>query len=477
MRNWPILLTFLVNDSIKQGIVLDLFKVSCVIPIYKNGDSTNPSNYRPIAILPSLNKILERIVYDQLINFLNKHNIIHKHQFGFRKNHSTEQAILELTDTLKKSIDNKDLTCGIFLDFTKAFDTVDHKILLLKLYKYGIRGLGLSWFTNYLTDRKQHVRINNITSDLREIKYGVPQGSTLGPLLFLLYINDLPNSSGKLNFRMFADDSNIFYSHKDPMVMEDIVNTELDLVFNYCKVNKLTINFKKTHFIIFKSARKKIDKLNISHIDQKEHVKYLGVYIDQHLNWEQHIKVVHSKVSKNIGIIRKLRYYVNIKTLRDIYYSLIYPYLTYGILSWGRTYKTNLSRISTIQNKCMRNMFFAGKYEHAPPLYNFLNLLVFNNIFVFKAATFAYQIIHNKESIPIVFSNILKMADEQHSYNTRFASRGNIVRPRVKTNYGKFAFQFFISKIWEEIPTHIKKMSSYSLFRNYFKIYLMQSQI
>jgi retron-type reverse transcriptase len=200
------------------------------MPIYKNGDRSSPSNYRPIAILPSINKILERIIYDQVIAFLDQHKIIHQHQFGFRKNHSTEHAILEITDALKNSIDNKELTCGLFSDFTKAFDTVDHTILLSKLYKYGIRGLAHSWFSNYLMNRKQYVRINDIKSSLREIKYGVPQGSTLGPLLFLLYVNDLPNVSDKLNFRMFADDTNIFYSHKDPSTIETIMNAELSKV-------------------------------------------------------------------------------------------------------------------------------------------------------------------------------------------------------------------------------------------------------
>ena len=260
-------ITYIINKSINTGVVHDLFKIACVTPIFKNGDTTIPGNYRPIAILPALNKILERIVYDQLIKFLNKHNIIFNYQFGFRKKHSTEQAVLELTENLKQSIDQKELTCGIFLDFTKAFDTVDHNILLLKLEKFGIRGHPLKWFTSYLKNRMQYVKIGNTTSDLNSVSCGVPQGSTLGPVLFLLYINDLPQTSNKLLFRMFADDTNIFYSHKDIKVVEDVVRTELGYVFDYCAVNKLTLNLKKTHFIIFKSTRKKIVNFNIPHIN------------------------------------------------------------------------------------------------------------------------------------------------------------------------------------------------------------------
>lgn len=469
-------IAYIINESIRNGIVPDLFKTSCITPIFKSGDMTDPCNYRPIAVLPALNKILERVIYDQLMKFLDHHKIIHHHQFGFRKNHSTEQATLELVDTLRKAIDNKEITCGIFLDFTKAFDTVDHGILLRKLYKYGIRGLAHNWFSNYLTKRTQYVRISDIKSSLKEIKYGVPQGSTLGPLLFLLYINDLPNVSHKLNFRMFADDTNIFYSNSDSAIVQNVINTELNNVYQYCAANKLTINFKKTNYMIIKSAKKNNADINIQQIEQKEFVKYLGIYIDQHLSWEQQIKFVHSKISKNVGIISRLRHYMSLKTLVNIYYSLIYPYLSYGILSWGSTYKTKLARICSMQNKCIRNIFFTNRYEHALPLYNVLNLLIFNNIFIFKSATFAYQIINIKSRVPVVFLKMLKPASEQHSHNTRYAAKGNLVRPAVRTNYGKFTFQFSISTIWEKIPIYIKKSSSLNIFKNNLKMHLLQSQ-
>ena len=469
-------ITHLINESIKCGIVPDIFKISCVTPIHKSGDTTDPSNYRPISVLPALNKVLERVVYDQLLNFLDKHHIINSYQFGFRKCHSTEQAILETVDTIRKSIDNNEYTCGIFLDFKKAFDTVDHNILLSKLYKYGIRGLGHNWFTDYLTNRQQYVKVGNIKSCPMEIKCGVPQGSTLGPLLFLLYINDLPNTSQLLNFRLFADDTNIFYSNKDPSVIENVINTELIHVLDYCAVNKLTINFSKTHYIIFKSVRKKEPVINIPNMQQKDHIKYLGVYLDKYLNWEHQIKVVHSKVSKNIGIIRKLRYYVDLKTLTDIYYSLIYPYLSYGILAWGSTYKTNLARISTVQNKCVRTIFYANRYEHAAPLYNILGILTFDNMLKLNTALLGYKIVNNNNQVPIVFRNILKMVNEQHSYNTRYSARGNIVRPHIRTNYGKFTFQFSVSKIWEKIPIDIKNLVSIFQFKKAFKMHLIQSQ-
>ena len=443
----------------------DIFKISCITPIYKSGVKSDPSNYRPIATLPIFSKILERIVYDQLIRFLDKNQILNQYQFGFRKNHSTEHAILEITDKLKKAIDNKEITCGLFLDFTKAFDTVNHQILLSKMHKYGIRGLSYDWFVSYLSNRAQYTKLGNVKSSLRQIKVGVPQGSTLGPLLFLLYVNDFPNISQNLNFRMFADDTNVFYSHTDPAVVERVMNEELENVLRYCKTNKLTVNFKKTHYMIIKSARKQIPMIKIPQIDQKDYIKYLGVYIDQHLTWEYQIKFVHSKVSKNIGIINKLRHYLSLKTLRDIYYSLIYPYLAYGVLSWGNTYKSNLSKLCTAQNKCIRRIFFCDKYEHVLPFYNLLNILTFNNILLFKAGILAYQIINLSQLVPKIFKDILKLAKDQHCYNTRYAAKNNLMRPAIKTNYGKFTYEFSITQIWEAIPISIKNLTSMALFK------------
>jgi len=277
---------------------------------------------------------------------------------------------------------------------------------------------------------------------------------------------------------MFADDTNIFYSHKQPDEVERVMNIELENILNYCKINKLTVNYKKTHYMIIKSSRRRIPNIGISHFEQKEYIKYLGVYIDQHLTWNHQIKFVHSKVAKNIGIINKLRHYVGIKTLRDIYYSLIYPYLTYGVLSWGNTYKFNLTKIYTIQNKCIRRILFCNKYEHALPFYNLLDILTFDNIIKFKAGVLGYQIINsNHFTIPEIFKDKIKLAKQQHSYNTRYATKDNLVRPAARTNYGKFTFEFEITRIWEEIPHLTKKIDSIKLFKKALKNNLLLNQM
>ena len=443
--------TLIYNKSIETGVVPDILKISKVTPLFKDDSPNDPNNYRPIATLSSFSKILEKIVHDQLLSFLEKYNILYKYQFGFRKGHSTEQAILEITDNLKANIDKKLITCGLFLDFSKAFDTVNHQILLSKLHAYGIRGTPLKWFTDYLQNRQQYVQIKNVSSEKMTMKCGVPQGSTLGPLLFLLYINDMANSSNKLLFRIFADDTNIFYASKSYNELEKVMNEELKLVLRYCAINKLSVNLKKTNFMVVTNKRKK-QIIKISNLECKSYIKYLGVYIDDKLSWSQQIQHVNNKIVKNLGILYKLRHYLNLKMMKQLYYNLIYPFLSYAILSWGNTFKTRLSKIKTKQNKAIKLMFFAHERESARTYYNLLNIL---DLLAFKTGCFTYQIINQSSNVPQPFSQYVSLASATHNYNTRFATNKNIQRPKARTEYGLQTFTSTASKIWGKIPLHI----------------------
>ena len=247
-------LEYIFNESLLTGQVPEQMKIAKVIPLFKKGDHLDTSNYRPISLLSTLSKILERIIYKRTMNFLKTHNVLTNSQFGFRKNHSTIHALLNFVDKVAHAIDDYSHMIGIFLDFSKAFDTINHKILLYKLSHYGIRGKALEWFRNYLSNRKQYVSLNQNNSSMEEIENGVPQGSLLGPLLFIVYINDFSRSSDILSFILFADDSNVFFSHKNPDCLIQTVNSELKKVTQWIRANKLSLNIQKTKYMLFSNT-------------------------------------------------------------------------------------------------------------------------------------------------------------------------------------------------------------------------------
>ena len=270
------------TDLLIRELFPKILKISRITPIYKSGNSADPNNYRPISTLSPFAKVLERLVYDQLELFLTKKKLIYDYQFGFRKGYSTEQAILEITDNIKTSIDNKEIT----------------------------RGTQLAWFSDYLVNRYQYVKIGNVESDLLRITCGIPQGSTLGPLLFTLYINDMPNCSNKLSFRIFADDTNVFYSNSSIDEIGRVMNEELNHIFQYCMINKLSINYNKTNYMLLKPSNKKTRHIIINNIEEKAYIKYLAIYIDNNFKWTQQIKHVASKIAKNI-----LEFSINLDTI------------------------------------------------------------------------------------------------------------------------------------------------------------------
>ena len=243
----------IMNCSLISAIVPSKLKIAKVIPIFKNGHREDMYDYRPISVLPCFSKILEKIIANRLLSFLLKYNILYDHQFGFIPGKSTTHAILSLVDYLVNSFEDNKLTCGIFLDISKAFDTIDHNILLSKLYKYGIRGNTLNWFMNYLSNRYLFVSINNTSSYFLRIECGVPQGSILGPILFILYINDLPRVSTMQKFLLNDDDTNILYENTDTKPIVKTINMEIPKIMEWLKSNKLHINVNKTVAMLFHS--------------------------------------------------------------------------------------------------------------------------------------------------------------------------------------------------------------------------------
>ena len=268
---------------------------------------------------------------------------------------------MQITEKIKESIDKGKFGYGIFIDLRKAFDTVNHDILLLKLEHYGIRDNMLNWFKPYLSNRKQYVFLNGESSEVKDITCGVPQGSVLVPLLFLLYINDLPNISKVLDFYLFADDtSNIYYESDNLDKLERKVNKELGkLIQLWLNVNRLFLNLSKTNYVIFHPFNKplkpqvtiKIQKIALC---QKTHIKYRGVIVDSTLGWKQKIKNITCKISRAIGIMYKLRPFLNSTMMKNIYYSIIYSHIVYAIQVWGSAWKIETDKILVLQKRTIR---------------------------------------------------------------------------------------------------------------------------
>ena len=239
---------------------------------------------------------------------------------------------------------------------------MDHKILLDKLYHYGVRGTALNWFQSYLSNRTQKVCINGILSEPNNITHGVPQGSVLGPLLFLLYINDLPSCSKILKFHLFADDTSIFFSHENAKELESIVNNELKNVSKWLSANRLTLNIDKSNFLIISNKRKidntvdiKIDNLSVK---EKDCIKYLGVLIDNKLSWKQHSQYVNMKISKGIGVLAKMRHFVPSDVLKQLYHAFVSPHLSYAVINWGNAPKCATTKLNKSLKKAVRIMTF-----------------------------------------------------------------------------------------------------------------------
>ena len=347
-------LTYIINLSISQGHFPDELKLAKVIPIYKSGEKQMIENYRPISVLSFFSKNLEKIVANYVLNFLDQHAILYDHQFGFRRGHSTSHAIISLVEKVSRSLDTGKIVVGVFLDLKKAFDTVDHKILLDKLYAHGLRNNIYEWFRSYLANRSQYVMYNNSKSETKHITHGVPQGSILGPLLFILYINDFSRASDLFFSILFADDISVFIEGQSYTGVIETMNKELKKIVNWLNSNKLTLNIKKTHYMIFHRSRiKKKLKITLHNqtIFETNSLKFLGVIIDNNLKWHAHIGYIKNKISKSIGIIYKARKYTNKKTLITLYYSFIFPYLIYCNEIWGNACQTHLDPLIKLPKK------------------------------------------------------------------------------------------------------------------------------
>ena len=378
-----------------------------------------------------------------------------------------------------KNLDGGLSTCAIFLDLAKAFDTVSHTILLRKLEKYGIRGNSLNLLKSYLNGRSQFVKINNSSSAYMEIEFGVPQGSILGPLLFLIYINDLPNAS---NFfiRLFADDTFLCAQNENIIKLENEVNSELQKVYNWLVSNKLTLNVSKSKFMIVSRKRQcsMTIKINDENLEKCDSYKYLGVYIDKDLCWRPHVNYLCKKISKVCGAISELRHCVGIDTLKTIYYALVNSYIRYGILIWGCASSAVLQPLSILNNRVLRIMTFAplGRLD-VSIMYDHLKILTLEKTYLFEAGKFIFKMKNSMLPLKSIATHFTRRSPPSHQYSTRSRSRNNLsVAPlALLSSFAQKSIQHKSAEMWSNIPNDVQESESYNIFKSFFKKYLLDT--
>ena len=463
----------IINLSLNTGIVPDKLKIAKVIPVYKKGSKDDLSNYRPISILPFFSKILEKCVYIRVHKFLEKCNIITPKQFGFRAGYSTSYAIIELIRKVSNALDNKEIMIGLFLDLSKAFDSLDHTILLNKLECYGFRGIAMEWFKSYISNRKQYVVFDKYESQAMTVRCGVPQGSILGPLLFLLYVNDICNVSKVLELILFADDTSVFMSHQDITVLQNRFNTEFDKLVDWLYDNKLVLNIKKTNFMTFTNKHIDITQVKVkvkdSFIDQVIHTTFLGITIDNKLTWKEHTGVICNKISKHVGVFYKLKFFPK-ETLMILYNTLILPHLYYCILIWAHSSVLNMNRLLMFQKKIVRIVTHSQYLAHTMPLFYSLKTLRISDIYVYHCAIFMYLCFN--ELLPNAILQYFELNKNIHGHQTRYSNNFHI--PGVRTLVCQNTIFFRGPKIWNEIPLEIRLSPSLNSFKRKMKLYLLQ---
>lgn len=457
------IISHLINICFKYGVFPSIYKHAIILPIYKSGKKTDISNYRPIAILPVISKIIEKALNNRLVSYLSKFNILSPNQFGFQKGVSTEDAVCSLTNLIVEKLDSRTKCLAVFLDLKKAFDTVSIPILISKLQKIGIRDVTLNIFQDYLSNRVQQVKLNETLSSCSSIEYGVPQGSVLGPTLFLIYINDLCSMSLE-NGKVFtyADDTALVFYDSSWSDLKSKTETGLRQVASWLHNNLLTLNLSKTNYISFsildahqpdtnfnikmhtcEQYPRVLTNCNCSNICKVSQVKYLGIILDQRLSWHPQIDLVISRLRKLIWIFKKLRHASSPSLIRNVYLSLAQSILLYCIPVWGGAGKTKFLELERAQRLLLKIMLFKPMLFSTTELYKTVQVLSVRKLYILST------ILRRHKSTPFV------------AYNRATRRIPDVaIAPAVKTKFAQFQYVSISIYLYNKIN---KNLNIYSL--------------
>ena len=458
-------LTFLINMSLEKGIFPEIFKTARIIPLHKKESKDNIENYRPISLLSSISKVLERIVFDQIVRFLTVNNILNNAQHGFRKNRNTQSAILRFIEKLYTSLDENKKCIGLFMDLSKAFDLVNHDLLKEKLRSYGLRGKVYDWLNSYLYNRKQIVGINGAHSKEAKVSIGVPQGSILGPLLFLIFVNDLPDIESAGNLTMFADD-NTYLCHK-PSITDAIAEMQRMIVHfkDWFTRNKLCLNTSKTVFINFTPRTSIINeshwlRIGSKSIAQVPNTKFLGLFLDNMLSWDVHTENLCSKLSSFCYVLLRLKNISNESTLLSFYYAQFVSLLRYGLLFWGSS--SHLSRVFKLQKRALRIMVGISQQTSCKPYFKKLKLLTLPSMYIYEV------LVHVKSNLEEFALN-----NNFHNYETRSGSLLSI--PGHSLSLYEKNPSYIGIKLYNKLSPDLREVVNIKLFKKKLQIFLQDN--
>ena len=463
-------LTYIINLVIHTGTVPHDWKRARVTPIHKEDCKMDPNNYRPISVLSVVAKLFEKVIFDQTYEFLCNNNLLSDAQSGFRPLHSTLTALLDITDKWYSNMDNGLINAILFIDLKKAFDTIDHEILLNKLSRYGFKCKTIELFRDYLTGRTQITVVNNIPSDSSEITCGVPQVSILGPLLFLLYINDLPNCNLISDGHLYADDTSLTYADNDINQLLSVMNSDLLSLRNWLNINKLSLNTLKTK-CMFIATRHKLATLqsqptvaidgNI--IERVKKYKCLGLELDECLMWDEHIAQITSKITKIIGVLRRLKSYLPRRILILIYKSLIQPHFDYCSSVWGNLGKGLAQKLQQLQNRAAR---IINGSHYSVRSHEVLSELNWSNLEERRSQQFKTLMFKTmNKMVPDYLSDKFTSVNLVHNHNLRGSSSKQFV-PRPQTEALKKSFTYRGTVLWNSLPVEAINAKSIAEYKS-----------